>query len=305
MIDKNQLLWLVVDFHVLINFLKFPNFFIYEHLSNISFWNCSRHHFLTSLLRSTWEKTVRDASKWSASLLLDLRKQWEVFGYLRQDAGVWGVEARGLQLPSPVPPPFEALNDGHLAPYLGCEEGKEGARSGRSTGGGGDLPRLGEEGWPGKPSGTVRSHGGLGGSALGPACRAGVSAAGHSRRRCPGRLCTRCSGEPLELGKPAPSQAAPITSSCFCLAPRGSVCPNPRPLPGLDILPPLPPFSRLPPPSKFRHDPGYSSRWRSHARRFWAPEWGHWGREHEDEPEGPGSFEPTQGGWRKALGRWD
>lgn len=37
MIDKNQLLWLVVDFHVLINFLKFPNFFIYEHLSNISF----------------------------------------------------------------------------------------------------------------------------------------------------------------------------------------------------------------------------------------------------------------------------
>lgn len=49
-------------------------------------------------------------------------------------------------------------------------------------------------------------------------------------------------------GKSAPLPAAPITGSCFCLALRRPVCPNPQPLPGLHLLPP-PPFSpRLPPP---------------------------------------------------------
>lgn len=83
-------------------------------------------------------------------------------------------------------------------------------------------------------------------------------------------------------GKPSSSPAAPITSSCFCLALRGSVCPNPRPLTGLHLLPPLPPLPfPSPPPPPASQRPGPSTPRRRPARRFRAPGCCSWGRERE------------------------
>lgn len=93
----------------------------------------------------------------------------------------------------------------------------------------------------------------------------------------------------------------PITSSCFCLAPRGSVCPNPRPLPR---VPPSPSPSPPPPPpssAATRLVPAAAqSRARVLSSRLGGTGTG--GGSPRIEPESPGGFEPTQGGWRKAVG---
>lgn len=95
-------------------------------------------------------------------------------------------------------------------------------------------------------------------------------------------------------GKPAPSPAAPITSSCFCLAQRRSVCPNPQLLPGLDLLPPLPPLPRLPAGSAAAAAPlRYSS---AVTRAGSGLRDGGGRRESTNEPGGPRGREPTEGG---------
>lgn len=132
MIDKNKLLWLVVDFHVLLNFPKFPKFLIYKHLSNIlSFWNCNRQHSLFFISQKYMGKdNQRDTSKWSASLLLDLRKQDKCLAGSARMLGVRG----GGEGPRPritVPPPQGASNNAHLAPILGFKEGKRARSDGR------------------------------------------------------------------------------------------------------------------------------------------------------------------------------
>lgn len=79
---------------------------------------------------------------------------------------------------------------------------------------------------------------------VGRVCTEECAWSGRPRCGSPQRavaVAARATASPASgAGKPAPSPAAPITGSCFCLALRRSVCPNPQLLPGLDLLPPLP-----------------------------------------------------------------
>ncbi|XP_020944898.1 uncharacterized protein LOC110260276 [Sus scrofa] len=192
-----------------------------------------------------------------------------------QGRGWGGEEARGHQLSVTEPPPHEAVNNA----YLGVLGGKRRVLIRVEKVGtrvrGAILSRLDEESESGEPSGTDGS-GRLSGSALRPAGGAGTSAAGRSCGRWPWSPARPLQPPETGAGKPAPSPAAPITNSCFCLALRGSVCPNPRPLPGLHLLCPSLPF---PASSPAPQRPGVWTLQCSHARWLRAPGCGTWGRE--------------------------
>lgn len=189
-------------------------------------------------------------------MLLDLRKQCEAFGHVSARTLGVGDGGQGRQLPPSTPPPREALTDLPLAPHWGCEQGRETAPSGGSNAGGGGafyhalVRKAGRE------------------SPLGLFCPSEGLVGRQSSRLCCGSL-PRALALAVRAPAAAPSDrgwetrsppVAPVTSSCFCLALRGSLCPNPRPLPWLHLLQPLPPPPRLPSPPpplpKLRSDRG-------------------------------------------------
>lgn len=163
-------------------------------------------------------------------------------GPLGQDAGCERRRGERCRRPPSHLPPSEALNNAPLASPSGCNAGKVEKWSARH------LPRPGE----GVAEGIGRE------CPLGRWCGAGRWEGlrpgarlerAPPRRVAPARGC--CGRQSYRLSRVRGWEtrslpAAPITSSCFCLAQRRPVCPSPQLLPGLDLLAPLPSLPRLP-----------------------------------------------------------